>query len=378
MGSCISNKQQILVNISKETLNSFPHKTQTSPTNVSNLHKPQMRSSSSDCKYPELLSKANSFDSKIINNIKNYKSQIHHKQSQILSNKNKILKHIITSQLSKNIICVICNDILLHPKHCTKCNLFVCEHCFNETNHNICEHVEDTNINNYYLSLNETLMKLTFKCFSYENGCDVAVEYKDMYYDSKVNEISSHHYETCKYAPKKEHCLYLNCGFSTDNMNIYKKHIVTCKHKEFRCLICSCTVNAEEVNTHKCVIDKKKMLWLLPLRLCKCGKELKWIGCFGKEDNMWKLSEVCQDNRAHCIEEFYYYCSQCEVKYCSNHMSVPVVRVCGCLEKLKGGIIEKCLVCFKEGGIGWRCTLCERGNEICETCLDEFNELTNE
>ena len=376
MGSCISNKQQILVNNSKESQNCFPRKTQTSPTNVSSLHKHQVRSPS-HCKYPELLSKANSLDSNIINSINNFKSQSNCKRSRSLPCENKVLKNIMISQPSSNIICIICDDVLLHPKHCIKCNLFVCEHCYNETNLNVCEHIEDTNMNSYYSSVNETLVKLTFKCFSYENGCNVVVGYNDIYYDSKVHEMSSHHYERCEYAPTKQHCLYLNCGFSADDMNLYKKHILSCKHKEFKCLACGCTVTAGEVNKHKCGIDKKKTLGMLPLRMCRCGKELKWIGCLGKDDNVWKVSDVCGDKRSHCVEKVYYYCSHCTVKYCANHVPVPVARVCGCMEKLKGGIIEKCLVCFKEGGIGWRCTLCERGNEICETCLEELNELNN-
>ena len=77
----------------------------------------------------------------------------------------------------------------------------------------------------------------------------------------------------------------------------------------------------------------------------------------------------------HEKENFYYYCDNCNKLICEAHAPPPICRVCGCGEKLKGGIIEKCSICKIEGGIGWYCNLCLNGIEICENCLEKYNEI---
>lgn len=385
MGSCIANKQQIIVTTSKESENTFPHKTQTNPTNNTNNphHKPKTHSiisttnphvkrNSKVPNYNELLSKANSFKSKIITNINDFKSQLN--ITKTFEYKNKILTNIITSTPNSDMICILCDDILLHPLHCIKCNLFICEHCFTQTKHQICDHIVDPSLNEYYANIKEMLSKLTFKCFNYEKGCDVVLEYNDMYYNTNTNEVASLHYAKCSFAPMKEHCTYINCTFTTDNIKVYKQHVYKCIYKEYKCILCDNIVKRNEVNKHQCVLTKNKALFLVPFRICKCGKQLKWITSFQNEEQICKVSDICNNN-SHCVDEYYYYCSYCNMKYCLNHMPIPVMRVCGCCEKLKGGIIKRCSVCFKEGGIGWRCTSCEKRNEICEGCLESFNEL---
>lgn len=52
-------------------------------------------------------------------------------------------------------------------------------------------------------------------------------------------------------------------------------------------------------------------------------------------------------------------------------------HVYGCEQKLKGGLISKCSVCGS-GGIGWYCNECEKGVELCESCLNEENEVEKE
>ena len=44
------------------------------------------------------------------------------------------LKELMTNTPDDNLICPICDDVFLNPVHCVKCNLFICEHCFKETN----------------------------------------------------------------------------------------------------------------------------------------------------------------------------------------------------------------------------------------------------
>ena len=70
-------------------------------------------------------------------------------------------------------------------------------------------------------------------------------------------------------------------------------------------------------------------------------------------------------------------CPKCSINICVNHAPAPISRLCGCEQKLKGGLISKCSVCGS-GGIGWYCNECEKGVELCESCLNEENEVEKE
>ena len=158
----------------------------------------------------------------------------------------------------------------------------------------------------------------------------------------------------------------------------YKEHIYTnCKYKKFYCIICKEIINNfTKILNHKCFTGENKLNSLcscIPLRNCiKCGKTLIWNDkkeINNKKENCFKLLNY------HENEKYYFYCDNCNIKICQNHSPPPICRVCGCGEKLKGGIIQKCCICDNLGGIGWYCNLCNNGIEICENCLDKFNEI---
>ena len=207
------------------------------------------------------------------------------------------------------------------------------------------------------------------------------------------------------------------CNFffqiSENKENIkFKEHIYTkCKYKKFYCIICKNIINKfEDILCHHCFTGKNKLNSLSschPLRNCiNCGKTLIWndnnINNTNNKNNKnennnninsiilnIKINDKQHNNKTknkreiycfhllnyHEKENFYYYCDNCNKLICEAHAPPPICRVCGCGEKLKGGIIEKCSICKIEGGIGWYCNLCLNGIEICENCLEKYNEI---
>ena len=390
MGSCLVKREKIIVNIKNlqndEDFNSS-HKNnskgietiQTSncisyPNNLGKIQwNSQIKKRIDLCtimpNYNELFSKANSISKDIQKNLSLFleKGKQNNEKSIFL------LKHFIISPPNDYMICPVCEDILLNPFHCTKCNLFICEHCFNETYSQVCEHEKDINLNEYYLNIISILSNESFKCFNSTFGCSAEVSYNSFFYDSKEKFISSFHYKECEYHSENIKCPYTPCDYS-GSMLQYKNHLYRCKHKKFICYFCDKIFNFKDFQIHKKneEIQLKKTSFALPVRLCKCGEMLEWCPEF---TNNSELNEKICYQENYCSRNSYYKCSKCSLHICENHSPVPVTRLCGCNQKLMGGIIKKCSVCLKEGGTGWYCNSCEKGVELCENCLADNNEV---
>ena len=204
-------------------------------------------------------------------------------------------------------------------------------------------------------------------------------------------------------------CNYFFQFFENKENTKFKEHIYTkCKYKKFYCIICKDIINKfEDISYHNCFTGKNKLNSLCychPFRNCiNCGKTLIWNNNINNKNNKnYKIennkynkilnkiiNDKQQNNKTknkkekycfhllkyHEKENYYYYCDNCNKLICETHAPPPISRVCGCGEKLKGGIIQKCSICKIEGGIGWYCNICFNGIEICENCLEEFNEI---
>ena len=204
-------------------------------------------------------------------------------------------------------------------------------------------------------------------------------------------------------------CNYFFQIYDNKENTKFKEHIYTkCKYKKFYCIICKNVINNfEEISEHECFTGKNKLNSLCschPFRNCiNCGKTLIWNNNIKYKNNKnykiennkfnkilnKKINDKQQINKTknkkekycyhllnyHEKENFYYYCDNCNILICETHAPPTISRVCGCGEKLKGGIIKKCSICKIEGGIGWYCNLCVNGIEICENCLDKYNEI---
>ena len=153
MGSCISTRAPIVVsNHSASSDKKPPSKTietiQTSSCpNVHHITKNKSQFTSQiDLSNIKTNHNPHSISNQILINLSLFK------QGQHPSNRIRLLDLITSSHSSKN-LCPICDDILLNPFHCIKCNLFICEHCFTESNKKICEHKRDEDINDYYKNI---------------------------------------------------------------------------------------------------------------------------------------------------------------------------------------------------------------------------------
>lgn len=364
MGSCIFSKSPII--ISNHTASSDkkpPSKTietiQTSSCpNVHHSTKSKIQFTSQIQKQIDLSNmdtndKSHSISNQILINLSLYK-QGHHPTNRIR------LLDLIASSHNSNTLCPICDDILLNPLHCVKCNLFICEHCFTESNKKICEHVKDEDINDYYKEIIGQLSKTNFRCVNYSYGCITNVEYSTFYYDENRNEITSLHDKICEYHTDREHCPNPQCDYY-GSIEQLKHHFNTCEHSQFECHYCKSVINRSTLQGHNCKESNNQSLFYLPLRYCQCGTLLQW------KTNSFHLIR-CYNEKV-CSNISFYFCPKCSVFICDVHAPVPISRLCGCGHRLKGGIIKECSVCGEEG-IGWYCNKCEKGISLCERCLN--------
>ena len=305
--------------------------------------------------YSELYLKANQISDKIKISINVYLNK--EKETKKLK-----LKDFMINTPADNFICPICDDVLLNPIHCVKCNLFICEHCFNETNNNICEHVIDTEQNEYYKYITSSLSNECFKCINQKYGCNTDIQYETYYFDEKTKIIVSLHDKICEFHTEHEQCTNPSCSFigSIDELT---HHLQICKFKRLECHFCKQILSIKDYHSHQCNKDKHNFL-ALPIRYCRCGERL-----------IWRTSRTVQCYKEKiCSSISYYYCPKCAINLCDNHAPAPISRLCGCEQKLKGGLISRCSICGGEG-IGWYCNECEKGVKLCESCLNEQNEV---
>lgn len=363
MGSCISTRTPIIVShLSASSDKKSPSKTietiQTS--SCPNVHHTTKNKSQFASQIQKQFDLSNietngslSISNQTLINLSLFK-QGHHPSNRIR------LLDLITSPHSNKALCQICDDILLSPFHCIKCNLFICEHCFTESNKKICEHVKDEDINDYYKNILTQLSNATFRCINYSYGCNSNVEYSTFYYDENKKEIFSLHEKICEYHTEREHCTNPQCDYYGSIAQL-KLHLNSCEHSQFECHYCKSTLPRIQLQNHNCKESNNQSSFYLPLRYCRCGSLLEW-----KSNSFHPIR--CYSEKV-CSNTSFYFCSKCSVFICDVHAPVPISRLCGCGQRLKGGIIKECNVCKGEG-IGWYCNKCEKGISLCERCLN--------
>ena len=377
MGSCIVKKNSIIVtkvtmpetdfynsqkNPSKgietiQTSNCLKMHSSKSKIQWNSIIKKQIELSGIIPNYTELYLKANYISDMVKINISLYLND-----EKNTSTKKVKLKELMTNTPDDNLICPICDDVFLNPVHCVKCNLFICEHCFKETNRKICEHEIDTEPNDYYKYITSSISNEKFKCVNQKYGCYTDIEYSSFFYDENTKKISSLHYKQCEYLIENEKCTNPFCKFKGTIAQL-KHHLLTCQFKRLSCHFCKQIYSLEDFQSHHCHEEKHNSL-ALPIRYCRCGAVLIW---------KTSLTVECYKEKI-CSNESFYYCPKCSINICDNHAPAPISRLCGCEQKLKGGLISKCSVCGGEG-IGWYCNECEKGVELCESCLNEESEV---
>ena len=307
--------------------------------------------------YSDLYLKANEIADKVKISISIYLN----KEKDNKTNRIK-LKDFMINTPSDNLICPICDDLLLNPVHCSKCNLFICKHCFDETNKKICEHVIDNEQNEYYKYITSSISNEHFKCVNQKYGCNTEIPYSTYYYDDKTKMILSLHDKICEYHSEHEQCTNPSCSF-VGSIDELKHHLLMCQFKRLQCHFCKQIYLIKEFQSHQCDKEKHHSL-ALPIRYCRCGEIL-----------IWKTSSSieCYKEKI-CSKNSFYYCPKCSINICDNHAPAPISRICGCEQKLKGGLISRCSICGGEG-IGWYCNECDNGVELCENCLNEESEV---
>ena len=374
MGSCVSNRKKIIVsmiNNDKSNYCSFyfqrnkntSETIQTSSASITRLSKIKNKWNSQIKVKPDLsmllrsnsslVLKANTISPTIKVKVTHFKEDRKHKNS-------LQLKEYLYTTPNHFLLCPLCDDILINPFHCVKCNLFICSHCADETYNIICAHDKDDKPNKYYRVIQNALNEELFRCFNHSFGCDISIPYNSFYFDKDKNQIYSSHENECEFHSDIQQCPYPSCNFQSSLPQL-KRHIYHCPYKQFHCLSCDSILSNGDLSSHQCGSKK-----IIPLRFCRCGTQLQWGYLTPKEIR-------CYNERC-CSKESYYYCSECSKEICEHHAPPPISKLCGCGQKLKGGLISKCSVCGVEGGIGWYCNVCDNGERLCEGCLDEKNE----
>lgn len=373
MGSCVSNRKKIIVSLNNDKSNYYSaylqrnkntsETIQTSSASITHLSKVKNKWNSQIKVKPDLsvtLTNNSSLFIQAHTISSEIKAKMNHFKEERKINDLLQLKDFMYTSPNNFLLCPLCDDILLNPIHCVKCNLYICSHCAEDTYNIICAHEKDDKLNDYYKCIQNALNEELFKCFNYTFGCDISIPYNSFYFNKEKNQIYSSHEDECDFHSKIEQCPYPSCNFQC-SLSILKRHIYHCPYKQFQCFSCDLIISLDELSSHQC--ESKKFI---PLRFCRCGSQLQW-GCFTQKENR------CYNERC-CSKESYYYCENCSKEICEHHAPPPISKICGCGQKLKGGLISRCSSCGVEGGIGWYCNECDNGVRLCEECLDEKKE----
>ena len=249
--------------------------------------------------YSDLYLKAHYISNEVKNNIILYLNN--EKDTRI---KRITLKELMTNTPDdENLLCLICDDVLLNPVHCLKCNLFVCEHCFNETNKKICEHEIDREQNDYYKYITSSISNEKFKCVNQKYGCCTEIQYSTLFYDENAKIITSFHDKNCEYHTENEQCTNPLCTFK-GSIEDLKHHLLVCQFKLLSCHFCQQIDSLRDFQSHQCH-EEKHHSFALSIRYCRCGEVLIW---------RTNLTVKCYKEKI-CSNESFYLLSKVFYKY---------------------------------------------------------------